>query len=59
MTEFPKYLKKHGAKEPTSLFQNPYSDYFNASNTGLTTWDIMAKDPDRWKTFQNGLGISE
>lgn len=59
MTEFPKYAKVHGAKEPTSLFENPYSDYFNASNTGQTTWDIMAKDPDRWHTFQVGLGLAD
>ena len=58
-TEFPKYVKTHGPKEPTSLFENPYSDYFNASNTGQTTWDIMAKDPDRWHTFQVGLGLAD
>lgn len=52
-------MKTHGPQEPTSLFENPYSDYFNASNTGQTTWDIMAKDPDRWHTFQVGLGLAD
>jgi O-methyltransferase domain len=47
------------AKEPTSLYENPYSDYFNASNTGLTTWDITPKDPDRRYTFQVGLDLAD
>ena len=59
MTELPAYLKKHGGKEPTSLYLNPYSDYFNASEQGLTTWDIMSRDPERIKVFQQGLGIAD
>ena len=59
MTELPAYLKKHGGKEPTSLYLNPYSDYFAASEQGLTTWDIMSRDPERIKVFQQGLGIAD
>lgn len=59
MSELPAYLKKHGAAEPTSLYLNPYSDYFNASEQGLTTWDIMSRDPERIVVFQKGLGIAD
>ncbi|KAK4936215.1 hypothetical protein LTR10_022862 [Elasticomyces elasticus] len=55
MTDLPKYLAKHGAVEPTSFYVNPYSDYHNASDSGLTTWEIMSKDPQKLKTFQIGL----
>ncbi|EXJ85782.1 hypothetical protein A1O1_06150 [Capronia coronata CBS 617.96] len=55
MTDLPKYLQKHGAVEPTSFYVNPYSDYHNASDSGMTTWEIMSKDPEKLKTFQIGL----
>ncbi|KAL2421756.1 O-methyltransferase gsfC [Exophiala dermatitidis] len=55
MTDLPRYLKKHGPVEPTSFYVNPYSDYHNASDSGLTTWEIMSKDPAKLKTFQIGL----
>lgn len=55
MTDLPKYLAKHGAVEPTSFYINPYSNYHNASDSGLTTWEIMSKDPEKLKTFQIGL----
>ncbi|KIX06816.1 uncharacterized protein Z518_04792 [Rhinocladiella mackenziei CBS 650.93] len=55
MTDLPKYLSKHGAAEPTSFYVNPYSDYHNASDSGMTTWEIMSKDPEKLKTFQLGL----
>lgn len=55
MTDLPKYLAKHGATEPTSFYVNPYSDYHQASDSGLTTWEIMSRDPARLKTFQIGL----
>ncbi|OAL38833.1 hypothetical protein AYO20_02039 [Fonsecaea nubica] len=59
MTDLPKYLAKHGAVEPTSFYVNPYSDYHNASDSGLTTWEIMSKDPEKLKTFQLGLKIGD
>lgn len=59
MTDLPKYLKKHGAVEPTSFYCNPYSDYHNASDSGITTWEIMSKDPDKLKTFQIGLTVGD
>ncbi|KAI1608644.1 catechol O-methyltransferase [Exophiala viscosa] len=55
MTDLPKYLAKHGTVEPTSFYVNPYSDYHNASDSELTTWEIMSKDPEKLKTFQIGL----
>lgn len=55
MTDLPKYLAKHGTTEPTSFYVNPYSDYHNASDSGMTTWEIMSKDPEKLKTFQIGL----
>lgn len=55
MTDLPAYLKKHGPVEPTSFYVNPYSEYHNAADSGLTTWEIMSKDPDKIKTFQIGL----
>ena len=59
MTDLPKYLAKHGATEPTSFYVNPYSDYHNASDSGMTTWEIMSKDPEKLKTFQVGLEIGD
>ncbi|KIY02612.1 uncharacterized protein Z520_01077 [Fonsecaea multimorphosa CBS 102226] len=59
MTDLPKYLAKRGAVEPTSLLVNPYSDYHNASDSGLTTWQIMSKDPEKLKTFQLGLKMGD
>jgi hypothetical protein len=59
MTDFPKYLAAHGPVEPTSFYVNPYSDYHNASDSGLTTWEIMSKDPEKLKTFQIGLEIGD
>ncbi|KIW89052.1 uncharacterized protein Z519_10537 [Cladophialophora bantiana CBS 173.52] len=59
MTDLPKYLAKHGAVEPTSFYVNPYSDYHNASDSGLTTWEIMSKDPEKLKTFQLGLKMGD
>ncbi|OAG44110.1 hypothetical protein AYO21_01567 [Fonsecaea monophora] len=59
MTDLPTYLAKHGAVEPTSFYVNPYSDYHNASDSGLTTWEIMSKDPEKLKTFQLGLKMGD
>ncbi|KIW28518.1 uncharacterized protein PV07_08177 [Cladophialophora immunda] len=59
MTDLPKYLAKRGAVEPTSFYVNPYSDYHNASDSGLTTWEIMSKDPEKLKTFQLGLKMGD
>ncbi|RVX74920.1 hypothetical protein B0A52_01197 [Exophiala mesophila] len=55
MTDLPAYIKKHGPVEPTSFYINPYSEYHNAADSGLTTWEIMSKDPEKLKTFQIGL----
>ncbi|EXJ85180.1 hypothetical protein A1O3_05855 [Capronia epimyces CBS 606.96] len=59
MTDLPKYLKTHGPVEPTSFYVNPYSDYHQASDSGLTTWEIMSKDPEKLKTFQIGLTLGD
>jgi hypothetical protein len=59
MIRFSDYLKLTGPIEPTSLYNNPYTYAHNLSDSGKTTWDIMAMEHEKFATFQKGLGAMD